>query len=495
MLAPNSLHSLLLVIHIGSMHAYTHSGALPMARPRLSARAHSHMDDVLKWAADVNRWLITADPESTAGWPATSPLATALGIANVCVYGVLTYKLFPFLTKGQSPFVATDPQKLEALFGEDGCLRSQGGVLAEDAPPVAQQHLVDLGSGDGSVVRAATRFGGYGRATGHEIDSGLIRASRSESAGRDNENFEEGSLWDASLSDADVVVIYMLPNVLEALADKIAREMRQDAVVVSNRFPLPETPNLTLVREVPVETPLLSPDVSSSLWCYRVDRGASTPSTSVTAAAATRSLSRLRGGFTSLATTNRAASSLARSRHQIGRRAQPQLVAAGTASIPDHLDTALAAAGAGLGVATLTLLQHWLPLKMWTAGLLHGVYVTTLCSSAIILNYADAPPNFFTVFWATFMPAAVTVALMKLTRSSAIVRPISVMFTMAWFKLAGCAFPPAAALANTFLDNPTCAPMGWAYVTLPCTGNAILWLIAAAFSRIRQRVKRQGLDT
>ena len=155
----------------------------------------------------------------------------------------------------------------------------------------------------------------------------------------------------------------------------------------------------------------------------------------------------------------------------------------------DYVDTALAAAGAGVGVAVLTLMQHLLPLKIWTSGALQGVYVTTLCSSAIILNYAQVPPSFATVFWATFVPALTTVLLLRLT-SSAIARPISVAITMVWFKLAGCAFPPAAALANTFLDNPNCTPMGWAYVTLPCTGNAILWVVAAAFSRVRARVKR-----
>jgi len=199
------------------------------------------------------------------------------------------------------------------------------------------------------------------------------------------------------------------------------------------------------------------------------------------------SLTRLRGGFTLSMHRGRCSQS-----HQ---RNPPlgQLVAlAAGASEPDFLDSALAATGAAVGVAALTLVQHWLPLKLWTAGVLQGVYVTTLCSSAIILNFGDAPPDFLAVFWATFVPAAVTVGMMRLTRSSALVRPLSVLFTMLWFKLNGCAFPPAAALANTFLDNPTCAPMGWAYVTLPCTGNAILWAVAYTFSLVRARVRSRG---
>ena len=69
-----------------------------------------------------------------------------------------------------------------------------------------------------------------------------------------------------------VVVLYCLPTMLPKLGEKLARELRNGAVVVSNAYPLPSTPSLRLVREVPVETRFLSPDVSSSLWCYRVER-------------------------------------------------------------------------------------------------------------------------------------------------------------------------------------------------------------------------------
>jgi len=154
---------------------------------------------------------------------------------------------------------------------------------------------------------------------------------------------------------------------------------------------------------------------------------------------------------------------------------------------PSAIDQGLSAAGAGTGIAVLTLMQHF-DSQGWIIASLQGVYVTTLCSSAIVLNYDLSPPSFSKVFWATFVPAAFTIALLKLTGSGATARPLSVAMTMCFFKSFGCAFPPACALAATFLDNPRCTPMGWAYVGLPCVGNAILWGVAWLFSRLRAMV-------
>ena len=225
----------------------------------------------IDWAVGMSSWLTTPLPNSPALLE-VAPLTVGLAAANIAVYTVLISKFSPFLTRGESPFVPTSPSKLSAMFGEDGCLRPGGGVFAPDAMPLAQQHLVDLGSGDGAVVRAAARVGGFGRATGYETNPGLVRTSKAQSEGRAAEEFHLRSLWDAPLEDADAVVLYIIPSTLVDLAPKLGQELRDGAVVVSNRYPLPETPELQLVRELPVETPLLDADASSSLYCYRVNR-------------------------------------------------------------------------------------------------------------------------------------------------------------------------------------------------------------------------------
>ena len=230
-----------------------------------------HMVDffsVTQWAASTNQWLLTAEPGSSS-WLQITPLNVALSLANLLVYAVLTFKFMPYLKDGESPFVPTASEKLQAMFGDGGCLLPGGGVIGD--PPVSQQHLVDLGSGDGSVVRAAARIGGFGKASGYELNPALVRFSKLRSAGRSNEVFHLTSLWEAPLSDVDVVVLYILPNILAELAEKLSEELRDGAVVCSNRYPLPESQKLKLVREVTnVQTPLLNADVSSSLYCYRV---------------------------------------------------------------------------------------------------------------------------------------------------------------------------------------------------------------------------------
>ena len=194
--------------------------------------------------------------------------------ATICVlYSYLSLIYLPGIMNDGSPFVPTAEEKLDVLFGSSGRLLPGGGVLRSDEPPLAEQHLVDLGSGDGSLVRAATRMAGFGSASGFEINSVLVTLSKKLSRGRANECFFEQSLWEAPLADADVVVVYALPEFLDNLAHKLGSELRHDAVVISNAYPFPETPSLRLVLEVPVETPYWRrQDKSSSLWFYRMCR-------------------------------------------------------------------------------------------------------------------------------------------------------------------------------------------------------------------------------
>jgi SAM-dependent methyltransferase len=98
--------------------------------------------------------------------------------------------------------------------------------------------VYDLGSGDGRIpLMAAQRYGAHG--VGIEIQPALVRASRQtahESGVEDKVTFVEQDFFDADLSPATVVLLYLWPGVNDALEPKLRRELRPGARIVSYTF-------------------------------------------------------------------------------------------------------------------------------------------------------------------------------------------------------------------------------------------------------------------
>eukprot|EP00308_Calcidiscus_leptoporus_P018121 CAMPEP_0119359698 /NCGR_PEP_ID=MMETSP1334-20130426/7518_1 /TAXON_ID=127549 /ORGANISM="Calcidiscus leptoporus, Strain RCC1130" /LENGTH=199 /DNA_ID=CAMNT_0007374413 /DNA_START=59 /DNA_END=659 /DNA_ORIENTATION=+ len=172
--------------------------------------------------------------------------------ACVGANAVLGYSLACTLARRGAPYVPTASAKLHALYAARHGLLAQSSRLLKQQPHQAL-HLVDLGSGDGALVRAATRRAGFGRATGYEA---LVE-----------------ELVEADLSDADVVLVYGVPPMMAPLAAKLVRDLRPDALVVSNNYALPVVGGacsaLVLERVVHVDTPVWAPDSSGPLLVYR----------------------------------------------------------------------------------------------------------------------------------------------------------------------------------------------------------------------------------
>ncbi len=102
--------------------------------------------------------------------------------------------------------------------------------------------VYDLGSGDGRVLWVATREFGA-RAVGVEIDP--LRFAWTRLAIKllglgERVRVLRANLFDADLSGADVVVLYLLPTANSRLAPKLLRELRPGARVVSHAFVVPE---------------------------------------------------------------------------------------------------------------------------------------------------------------------------------------------------------------------------------------------------------------
>ena len=191
-------------------------------------------------------------------------LGCALGAA-IGINAVFTYSFATAWRRRGAPFVPSARNKVNAIFhSEHGLLRSVGSRRSA-------MHLVDLGSGSGSIVRAAVREGGFGRATGIELNPALVAYSRLLSLGQgEHERFELKNMWLADLADADVVFVYGVPSIMPELSKKLREELRVGTLVVSNGF---EVAGLGPAEEaVWVDAGLKrgSLDDSSRVYLYRI---------------------------------------------------------------------------------------------------------------------------------------------------------------------------------------------------------------------------------
>src|SRR5262249_30791614 len=128
--------------------------------------------------------------------------------------------------------VAASAQSAEQLYqptiGQDG----KDVVWAPTAPVVVEQMLdvakvtpqdfvIDLGSGDGRNVIAAAKRGARG--LGVEFNPDLVELAKqlaAQAGVADKAKFVEGDMYEADLTPATVLALYLLPRNLERLLPK-----------------------------------------------------------------------------------------------------------------------------------------------------------------------------------------------------------------------------------------------------------------------------------
>jgi SAM-dependent methyltransferase len=110
-------------------------------------------------------------------------------------------------------------------------------------------YVIDLGSGDGRIVIAAAKRGAFG----HGIDLNPVRVEEAEENARksgvsDRVIFLEGDLFDADISRATVVTMYLLSSVNLRLKPVLFEQLRPGTRVVSHSFSMGDwRPDETLV--------------------------------------------------------------------------------------------------------------------------------------------------------------------------------------------------------------------------------------------------------
>ena len=100
--------------------------------------------------------------------------------------------------------------------------------------------VIDLGSGDGRMVIAAARRGA--RALGVEYNPKMVQLARqlAEEAGvADRATFVEGDMFEADISKATVLALFLLPENLRRLEPKF-RAMPPGTRLVVKTFGIPE---------------------------------------------------------------------------------------------------------------------------------------------------------------------------------------------------------------------------------------------------------------
>jgi len=132
----------------------------------------------------------------------------------------------PADTNGQkdAPYVPTTRSVVRTML-------EVAGVSEDDV-------VYDLGSGDGRIpIMAAEAFGARG--VGVEIDSALVARSRDSARAvgvADRVTFRRGDLFEADLSDATVVTLYLWPEINTKLRPKLLRELDPGDRIVSHDF-------------------------------------------------------------------------------------------------------------------------------------------------------------------------------------------------------------------------------------------------------------------
>lgn len=150
-----------------------------------------------------------------------------------------------------APFVPMKRRYVDVLFDRVlptwASARHAGQVQSES--PLKGLRLVDFGSGDGRLVRAAANRGML--AIGYELNPYLALWSRLRLSSCAGAEIRWANAWTADLRTADIVTVYGRPGdgLMSRIAAKCELELPPHAVVVSHFFDIPGWERL-LVQDV-----------------------------------------------------------------------------------------------------------------------------------------------------------------------------------------------------------------------------------------------------
>ena len=115
-------------------------------------------------------------------------------------------------------------------------------LMLDMAGVTPQDVVVDLGSGDGRMVIAAARRGAKARGVEYNPDMVQLSRQRAVQAGvQDRAAFVEGDMYEADISDASVMALFLLTENMRRLQPRFL-SLKPGSRIVSNTFAIPEWP-------------------------------------------------------------------------------------------------------------------------------------------------------------------------------------------------------------------------------------------------------------
>ena len=152
---------------------------------------------------------------------ALSLLVFAMTVADVAAQAA-TFEPTPGQAGKDVVWVPTPPELVEKMLD-----------MARVTP---QDVVIDLGSGDGRNVISAAKRGA--RAIGVEYNPDMVALSRQnaqEAGVADRATFIEGDMYEADISNATVLALFLLPSNLDKLAPKFLA-LKPGTRIVNNTF-------------------------------------------------------------------------------------------------------------------------------------------------------------------------------------------------------------------------------------------------------------------
>ena len=119
--------------------------------------------------------------------------------------------------------------------------------MLDMAGVTARDYVMDLGSGDGRNIIMAAKRGA--RAVGVEYNPEMVELSRRNAQKEgvaERARFVQGDMFEADVSKATVLALFLLPDNLRRLTPKFMTQLRPGTRIVMNGFAIPEwTPDAT----------------------------------------------------------------------------------------------------------------------------------------------------------------------------------------------------------------------------------------------------------